>query len=278
MDLSPDIVPTATRHDGWTDARKALFLETLAVAGTVRAACARVGLSREAAYRLRRRDAHFGRAWDAALVLSRQHAGDVLATRALDGFPEEVWLRGELMGTKTRFDSRLLLAHLGRLDQHVADNKRALADAARFEELVALATGTAVPDELPCDAAGLPLDRDRAIDHAVAVAEDDCLECWPEILAELAAEAGVERLDYEAEEAERESCWTEARDIACSNTAERWDDWHGAALATVDRLLAEASDKPAWTLSTVSTSPDCPALPTDDISLPAGPASSDRPA
>src|SRR6187549_3736284 len=96
MDLSNT---PATRHDGWTAARKAHFLDALAGEGNVRAACARVGLSREAAYRLRRRDALFARAWAAALVLARVSVGGVLGTRALEGVEEEVWLRGEVVGT-----------------------------------------------------------------------------------------------------------------------------------------------------------------------------------
>ena len=45
----------AIRHDGWTPVRKAQFLDHLARHGNVRAACAAVGLSPEAAYKARRR-------------------------------------------------------------------------------------------------------------------------------------------------------------------------------------------------------------------------------
>ena len=54
------------RRDGWTPERRRQFLELLATGADVRRACARVGLSREGAYRLRRRDCGFARAWDAA--------------------------------------------------------------------------------------------------------------------------------------------------------------------------------------------------------------------
>lgn len=58
-----------TRHDGWTPARRRLFLKELADCGSVTEAASRVGMSRGGAYRLRRRsqDKPFGRAWDAAL-------------------------------------------------------------------------------------------------------------------------------------------------------------------------------------------------------------------
>ncbi len=80
MDLSN---PPAIRHDGWTAARVAQFLEALAQDGNVRAACARVGMNRASAYRLKRRDGLFARAWAAAQVQAREvvgerarHAGD----------------------------------------------------------------------------------------------------------------------------------------------------------------------------------------------------------
>src|SRR6478735_10549224 len=63
---------TTETHDdcalvrGWTSERKTRFLDHLALKGNVRASCKRVGLSREAAYRLRRRDAVFARGWAAA--------------------------------------------------------------------------------------------------------------------------------------------------------------------------------------------------------------------
>jgi hypothetical protein len=55
------------RHDGWTPERRQRFLELLAAGLDVRRACAGVGLSRQAAYTLRRRDPAFAQAWDGAL-------------------------------------------------------------------------------------------------------------------------------------------------------------------------------------------------------------------
>jgi len=43
------------RRDGWTPQRQLTFLEALAQAGNVGAAAAAAGMSREGAYRLRRR-------------------------------------------------------------------------------------------------------------------------------------------------------------------------------------------------------------------------------
>jgi len=59
------------RHDGWTPERKRRFLDLLTSGLDVRRACAGVGLSRQAAYRLRRRDAAFSREWSAAQRAAR---------------------------------------------------------------------------------------------------------------------------------------------------------------------------------------------------------------
>ena len=62
-------VPVAARHDGWTHARQAEFIGHLAETGSVLAAARAVSMSRESAYRLRRRSGAggFAAAWDAAL-------------------------------------------------------------------------------------------------------------------------------------------------------------------------------------------------------------------
>jgi hypothetical protein len=58
----------ATRH-GWTAERQAHFIGCLAERGSVSDACARVGMSRKGAYKLRQKPgaASFAAAWDAAL-------------------------------------------------------------------------------------------------------------------------------------------------------------------------------------------------------------------
>jgi hypothetical protein len=69
--------PTATphvRHDGWTAERRQSFPQCLAAGGTVRLACARVGLTRQAAYKLRSREPVFALAWDQALLDARRAA------------------------------------------------------------------------------------------------------------------------------------------------------------------------------------------------------------
>ncbi|MBA4164684.1 MAG: hypothetical protein C0510_08660 [Erythrobacter sp.] len=100
-----------------TPPRQAAFLENLMVWGNARLACRAAAVSPQTAYRERRRSPAFARAWDAALLSARQHAEEVLADRALNGVEEAVFYHGEEVARRTRFDSRLLLAHLARLDR-----------------------------------------------------------------------------------------------------------------------------------------------------------------
>ena len=66
------ITATSPRRDGWTAERRAEFLECLCEKADVRGACRRVGLSRQAAYKLRGRDPIFALAWDVALQVAHQ--------------------------------------------------------------------------------------------------------------------------------------------------------------------------------------------------------------
>ena len=225
MDLS-NTPASVTRHDGWTAARKAQFLEVLAGDGNVRAACARVGLSREAAYRLRRRDALFARAWAAAQLHARERVGEVLGTRAIEGIEEQVWHRGEVVGTRRRYDTRLLLAHMARLDK-LAEDERAREDATRFDELLACIAGEPVPEELAVGAGELPVDRATCALMKAELAQEDAPE-------------------DEAAEAYRRG-WAEGEAL--------WDAWFAGACDTVDRLLGEPlAPQTVSTLSNVSTS------------------------
>jgi hypothetical protein len=124
--LAPDLPPE----------KQARFVEVLAQWGNVRAAAAQAGVSRGHLYRMRRASPEFRRMWDAALVLARPQVEEVLADRALNGIVETVYYRGEEIATRTRFDTRLLLAHLGRLDR-VEDTYGVRAAVTEFDERVA---------------------------------------------------------------------------------------------------------------------------------------------
>lgn len=113
--------------------KQAVFLNALSAWGNVRSAARRAGISRSTAYRMRRACLRFQTLWDGALLVARPQVEEVLADRAMNGVQETVFYHGEEVATRTRFDSRLLLAHLGRLDMLLRD--RDASDAAYGFEL-----------------------------------------------------------------------------------------------------------------------------------------------
>lgn len=213
------------------------FLHYLAEKGDVRAACARVGMSRTSAYLLRRRDRVFAQGWTAALVLARQHVEEVLATRALDGVEEAVFYHGEQVATRRRYDARLLLAHLGRLDR-LAGKSMAGEQADRFDEVLALLAGEAPPPDC-FDGTGdvvehamapeaiLPLDRVQYIHAAAGLAATEAWETWHAAYLDGQAEAEDEPQPHYG------GYYAEA--------AEDWDDWQARAFARVDALVGEGA-------------------------------------
>lgn len=62
-------MPLRARADGWSEARQCEFLSALYVTGSVAAAARAVGMTRESAWRLRRREGaeSFAAAWDHVL-------------------------------------------------------------------------------------------------------------------------------------------------------------------------------------------------------------------
>ena len=262
-------IPTTTRHNGWTPARKAQFLDHLAHEGAVRAACGWVGMSREAAYQLRRRDAVFARAWDAALVLARAVGAEVLECRAIHGVEEDVWYRGELVGTRRKYDSRLLLAHMARLDK-AAEDPCAQSDAARFDELLELVAGEGADHGGECDENGLAVERDDHIEMAAEDAEVAFAERWfaehpdpdedQDDMSDEEVEALNDRLvagDRAYAEALAEATWRARLEAGAD-----WDQRRARSFAAVDRLLAQPLSPPAEagtvsSVSGVSTSPRC---------------------
>ena len=118
--ISPD-TPLPTHRAALRPAQQAEFIERLARSGNVRDAAKACGISRATVYRLKRDDYRFEQLWKAALVMARDHAEQVLAERALNGVEEVVYYHGEEIATRRRYDARLLLAHLARLDRLAGD-------------------------------------------------------------------------------------------------------------------------------------------------------------
>ena len=120
-------VPALRRHhNGWLPERQADFLGYLAETGSVSAAAARVGMSRETAYRLRRRERaeSFAAAWDAALGFPvRQVTVDDLLFLAYSGLIRIVMRRGRYVRWVQKPDNSALLRLLARLDRHGSNDR-----------------------------------------------------------------------------------------------------------------------------------------------------------
>lgn len=103
-------VPLRYRKDGWTPMRQSDFLGHLAETGSVTAAAAHVGMTRESAYRLRDKPgAHsFAAAWDAILApprRGRKSTIDMLWHRACHGTLKPIMHRGKHVGTRASPDN-----------------------------------------------------------------------------------------------------------------------------------------------------------------------------
>jgi hypothetical protein len=110
---APDFEPVKLRyrHDGLTPARQVAVVQAMAACGCIREACARVGISPEAVYELRRRpDAQsFRLAMDIALDGAVDRVEDAVFARAIEGVEVPHYYKGELVGTHRRYDERLAL-------------------------------------------------------------------------------------------------------------------------------------------------------------------------
>jgi hypothetical protein len=108
---SPESRALAQRHDGITPERQRIFIEVLAATGSVAEAARQAGASRQGFYAYRNRDAgrDFGIAWDHALSLATEQLCDVAYERALYGVEEPVFYHGEQIGTRRRYNDRLLM-------------------------------------------------------------------------------------------------------------------------------------------------------------------------
>lgn len=109
----PDFTPVKRRyrHDGLTPARQVAVVQAMAACGCIREACAKVGISAEAVYELRRRpDAQsFRLAMDTALDGAADRVEDAVYDRAINGVEVPHYYKGELVGTHRRYDERLAL-------------------------------------------------------------------------------------------------------------------------------------------------------------------------
>lgn len=105
-------VPTTARHDGWSPERQRGFIAALAEHGGVAAAARSVGMTPQGARKLRTRPQaeSFARAWDLAVDEGRIRSRDEALRRGMEGVLVPVTRNGKVIGTRRRFDNRLLFA------------------------------------------------------------------------------------------------------------------------------------------------------------------------
>lgn len=120
---TPDFTPVALRRraDGWTAERQSAFIAALRSRPCIDAAARAVGMSRESAYRLRRRAGaeSFAAAWDAAFaaVPRGMTSPSLLWHRACYGSARPAVRDGTPVEDDVRLDNRTLLTRLRRLDR-----------------------------------------------------------------------------------------------------------------------------------------------------------------
>jgi len=114
----------------------------LAETGRVTTACNYAQLTKQSAYALRARDPLFAASWDAACELARAPLADALYERALDGVTETISKDGQVIAERHRYDSRLSVSVLNRLDRRcdraLETGAHHLAILRRWDEWLAL--------------------------------------------------------------------------------------------------------------------------------------------
>ncbi len=188
------------RIDGWSPERQRGFLERIAEGATVDEATASVGLSPRAAYSLRRRaaGAAFALGWDAAKLVARPIVAEALFCRAMVGQIERLTKPDGDVIERHRFDNRLAMSLLARLDRHAEEsettNAAARLIASEFDAFLDLVERDAGPAR-----AGLFLgERVRSSDAGEGMAPIVALaraDRWLRSNAGLASEIDVTDLD-----------------------------------------------------------------------------------
>lgn len=107
------------RKDGWIAERRALFLATLRRTGDVKRAAGDAAMSRETAYRLRRRDRDFRADWNAAMAhqpVALPPPPSTALECAIHGTPRAIVYHGKCVAIGRRYDNRAAFKLLKLLD------------------------------------------------------------------------------------------------------------------------------------------------------------------
>ena len=123
-----DPVPVRSRRDGWTPERQRAFILALARSLCVDRAAAKVGMSRESVYRLRKRAGaeSFAAAWNSVMAAKPRGstALDLLFHRAFYGSLKPIVRGGQTVAFLHRPDNRALMSLLHRMDQSQRSSER----------------------------------------------------------------------------------------------------------------------------------------------------------
>ncbi len=103
----------------WTGACQRAFLEVLACTGSVTRATREIEKSPRAAYalRFRREGTAFRLGWDAAILVAKATLNDMLMDRAVNGYEEVTVKRDDGSTLRGKFDNKLSMGLLNRLDK-----------------------------------------------------------------------------------------------------------------------------------------------------------------
>ncbi|MDG2535309.1 hypothetical protein P6144_16735 [Sphingomonas sp. HITSZ_GF] len=129
------------RRDGWTPVRTRIFLRALSETGCVRDACARANISNQSAYRMRKRDLNFARAWEKALDTAAPTLEQAAFERAVEGWDEIVWKDGVEVSRKRRYSDGLLKFLLSRGNPGQARRGASQKELVAFAKEAAKAAG-----------------------------------------------------------------------------------------------------------------------------------------
>jgi hypothetical protein len=103
-------VPTPEIPD--QSSKEAMFLDLLSEGMSVCAACERADIPRRSVYNRRRADQAFRAQWDEALDMAADTLEAEADRRGRDGWSEDVYYRGQVVGRRQRYSDRMLIFRL----------------------------------------------------------------------------------------------------------------------------------------------------------------------
>ena len=107
-----------------TPKKRANFLEALSECGNIKKSAKIAKIGRQTAYRWRRTDEDFAKAWDEALELGIDALEDEAMRRAVDGYLKPVFHGGKQVGSVREYSDTLLIFLLkGRRPERYAERR-----------------------------------------------------------------------------------------------------------------------------------------------------------